>query len=103
MSVVAWAGTETVRGFASGAVLSAGGGGAADRTSAGVGEADGGVNFAAAVEPCAFVVVVPVSAEWPDPHLLGTEMGVPKAGWKGLGVPGDSVVPLETNQVEPPA
>lgn len=94
----------TVREFASGAAVSAGGVGTADRSSAGGGETDGGVNFAApvALEPCAFVVVVPGSAGWTGSLHLCNGKALPQAGWQGPGAPGGSLVPLETNQVEPP-
>ena len=67
VSVVAWAGSETVRVLASGDEASAGAVTAAGRASVGLGGTDGGVNFAAAVglEPCALVAVALVSAEWP--------------------------------------
>lgn len=102
MSVVA---TETVWEFASGAVVFAGGVGTADRSSAGGGETDGGVNFAASValEPCVFVVVFLESARQTGSLHLCNGEGVPQASWQGSGVPGCSVVPLETNLVEPPA
>lgn len=101
-SVVA---TGTVWGFASfGAAVSAGGVGTADRSSAGGGETDEGVNFAASValEPCAFAAVVPESAGWTGFLHLCTGKGLPRVSWQGLGVPGGSVEPLETNLVEPP-
>ena len=101
MSVVE---TETGWEFASGAVVSAGGVGTADRSSAGGGETDGDVNFAASValEPCAFVVVVPESAGRTGSLHLCNGKGLPHSRWQGSGVPGGSVVPLETNLVEPP-
>lgn len=96
--------TETVREFASGAVVAAGGEGTADRSSAGEGETDGGVNFAASValEPCAFAAVVPESVGWTGSLRLCNGKGLPEASWQESGVPGGSVVPLETNLVEPP-
>lgn len=100
MSVVA---TETVWEFESGAAVSAGGVGTADRPSAGGVETDGGVNFAASValEPCASVVVVPESAGWTGSLHLCDGKGLPRASWQGSGVPGGSVVPLETTLVAP--
>lgn len=94
----------TVWVFAFGAAVSAGGVGTADRSSAGGGETDGGVNFAASVElePCAFEVVVLESAGWTGFLHLCLGKGLPQASWKRLGGPGGSVVPLETNLVEPP-
>lgn len=96
--------TETVLEFASGVVGSAGGVGSADRSSAGEGETDGGVNFAASValEPCAFAVVVLESAGWTDSLHLCNGKGLPQASWQESGMSGGSMVPLETNQVEPP-
>lgn len=96
--------TETVWEFAYGAAVSAGGVGTADRSSVGGGETGGGVNFAAsgALEPCAFVGVVPESAGWTGSLHLCNGRGLPQASWQGSGVPGGSVVPLETNLVEPP-
>lgn len=78
MSVVV---TGTVWQFASGPVVSADRLGTADRSSAGGGETDGGVNFAAlvALEPCAFAVVVPESAGWTGFLHLGTGKGLPQA------------------------
>lgn len=101
MSVVA---TETVREFASGAAVSAGGVGTVDRSSVGGGETDGGVNFAASValEPCAFVVVVQESAGWTGSLHLCNGKGLPQASWQLPGVPGGSLVPLETNLAAPP-
>lgn len=97
--------TGTEREFASGAAVSAAGVGTADRSSAGGGGTDGGVNFAASValEPCEFAAVVPESAGWTGFLRLCIGKGLQQAGWQGSGVPGGSVVPLETNQVEPPA
>lgn len=96
MSVVV---TETSWEFASGVVVSAGGVGTADRSSAGVEETDGGVNSAASValEPCAFV------EGWPGSLPLGNGKGLPQTSWQGSGMPESSVLPLETNLVEPPA
>lgn len=101
MSVVA---TETVWEFASAAAVSAGGVATAERSSAGGGETDGGVNFAASVasEPCAFVVEVLERAGWTGSLHLCNGKGLPQASWQGSGMPGGSVVPLETNLVEPP-
>lgn len=91
--------TETAWAFASGAAGSAGGAGTAERSSAGGGETDEGVNFAAsaALGPCAFGAVVPGSAGHPR-----NGKGAPRASWRGSGAPGGSVVPLETNPAEPP-
>lgn len=96
--------TESVWEFASGAAVSAGRVGTADRSPAGAGETDGGVNFAASValEPCAFVGVVPESAGLTGSLHLCNGKGLPQASWQGAEVPGGSVVPLETNLVEPP-
>lgn len=96
--------TETVWEIASGAVVSAGEVGTADRSSAGGEETDGGVNFAASValEPCAFVAEVLESAGWTGSLHLCNVKGLPQASWQGLGMSGGSVEPQETNLVEPP-
>lgn len=95
---------EAVWEFASGAAVSAGGVGTVDRSCAGGGETDGGVNFAASValEPGVFVVVVPESAGWTCSLHMCNGKVLPQANWQGQGVPGRSVAPLETNLVEPP-
>lgn len=105
MSVAVWAATEKAREFASGAVISAAEVGTADKTSAGEGETDGGVNFAATVglDLYVFVVVVPESEGWSSSPLMCNETGLPQAGWQEWGMSGDSLVPPETSQVEPPA
>lgn len=97
--------TGTGWGFASGAGVFAGGAGTADRSSAGGGETDGGANSAAAValEPCAFVAVVPEVAWWAGPLRLRKEGWAPRSSLQGPQGPGGSVVPLETNLVESPA
>lgn len=75
--------TGIVREFASGAVVLAGGVATADRSTAGEGETDGGVNFAASValEPCVFVVVVPESVGWTGSLRLSNGKGLPEASW----------------------
>lgn len=80
MSVV---GTGTAWGFAFGVAVSAGGLGTADRSSAGGGETDGGVNFAASValEPCAFVLVALGRAGWTGFLHLCIGKGLPQASW----------------------
>lgn len=96
--------TEIVWEIASGAVVSAGGVGTADRSSAGGEETDEGVNFAASValEPCAFVAEVLESAGWTGSLHLCNGKELPQASWQGLGMSGGSVVPLQTNLGEPP-
>lgn len=75
--------TGTVREFASGAVALAAGVVTVDRSSAGEGETDGGVNFAASValEPCVFAVVVPESVGWTGSLHLCNGKGMPEASW----------------------
>lgn len=96
--------TETAREFASGAAGSAGGAGTAERSSAGGGATDEGVNFAAsaALGPCAFGAVVPGSAGRTGSLHPRNGKGAPRASWRGSGAPGGSVVPLGTNPAEPP-
>lgn len=96
--------TETVWEIASGAVVSAGKVGTADRSSAGGEETDGGIKFVASValEPRVFVVEVLESAGWRGSLHLCNGKGLPQANWQGLGMSGGSVVPQETNLVEPP-
>lgn len=95
--------TVTVWEFASGPVVFAGGEVTADRSSAAGEETVGGVNFAAfvALEPCAFVEVLR-RARWSGFHHLCNERKPPLPRPQGLGVPGGSVVLLETNRVERP-
>lgn len=71
-------------GFASLAAVSAGGVGTADRSRAGGGGADGGVNFAASValEPGEFVVVVPESARLTGSLHMCNGKVVPQAHWQ---------------------
>lgn len=77
--------TEAASEFASGAGVSAGRVGTADRSCAGGGETDEGVNFAASValEPGAFVVVVLERAGWTGSLHLCNGKGVPRAKWQG--------------------
>lgn len=79
--------TEAALEFASGAGVSAGRVGTADRSCAGGGETDEGVNFAASValEPGVFVVVVVVleRAGWTGSLHLCNGKGVPQANWQG--------------------
>jgi len=75
----------------------------ADRSSDGVGETEGGVNFAVALEPQAFVMVeVPRRACCSGFLHLCNEKRLPLSSLQVKGVPGGSVVLLETNLVEPP-
>lgn len=78
MSVVV---TGIVSEIASGSAVPAGGAGTVDRSSAGGEETDGGVNFAASValEPCAFVGVVPEFAGWTGSLHLCTGKGLTQA------------------------
>lgn len=78
--------TEAALEFASGAGVSAGRVGAADRSCAGGGETDEGVNFAASValEPGVFVAVVVLErAGWTGSLHRCNGKGVPQANWQG--------------------
>lgn len=85
-------------------IAAAGESGTADRSSAGEEETDGGIKFAASValEPCVFVVKVLEAAGWIGSLHLCNGKGLPQANWQGFGMSGGSVVPQETNLVEPP-
>ncbi len=96
--------TETGWESASGAVVSAGGVGTADRSSEGGGETAGGVNFAesVALEPCAYVVVVQESVVQTGFLHLCNGKGLPQTSWQRSGVLEGSVVLLGTNLMERP-
>lgn len=95
---------EAVWEFASGAAASAGAG-SADRSCAGEGQTDEGVNSDASValEPGVFVgLVVPKTVGWKgSPHMCN-EKALPPAKWQGWRAPGRSAVQPETNLLEPP-
>lgn len=94
-------GTGAVWEFASGAAAPAGAE-SADRSRAGEGQTDGGVNSGAPVAFEPVVTVVPRTGGWKGSLRMCTVRALPQAKWQRWREPGRSEAPPETNLLEPP-